>query len=190
MSGSFWLDSKTGVRYTLGRPFSYGDINYTKQGATAETFKSLGFKEVQIQPRPDDAFYVISGPDDSGAYNATPRDHGELVEGYVRQQADTCHSLLSGSDWMVVRKDEVGKSIPADWETYRKEVRATCDQRQLLITGTKDTPALEKLVKAPAEVPVDPADPDAGMKPNPEPHLEPWPLDPDQQAELAKQATK
>ena len=190
MSGSFWLDSKTGTRYTLGRPFSYGDINYTKQGATAETFKSLGFKEVQIQPRPDDAFYIISGPDDTGAYNATPRDHVQLVEGYVRQFADECNSILSHSDWMVIRKDETAKAIPADWHQFREDCRDVCGNRQAAVMNTKDTAALEKLVKAPAEVPVDPDDPDAGMKPNPEPHLEPWPLDPDQQAEMAKQAAK
>ena len=177
---SFWLDSKTGTRYTLGRPFSYGDINYTKQGATAETFKSLGFKEVQIQPRPDDAFYIISGPDDNGDYNATPRDHLDLVENWVIDQSNQANQILSHSDWMVIRKDENGTDIPGAYVTFREEVRNVCGTRQQSLMETKTTQELETLVKAPAMVPIDPADPSKGLKPNPDPHLEPWPEDPEE----------
>ena len=77
MSGSFWLDELTDVRYYEGRAFSYGEgedrINYTKAGATPETFAGLGFVQVQIEARPDDRFYWVSGPDDTGAYTATPK---------------------------------------------------------------------------------------------------------------------
>ena len=182
MSGTFWLDESTAKRYTLGRPFSYGGINYTRQGATAETFKSLGFKEVFIKPRPDDAFWIVSGPDDNGDYNATPRDHVELVESWVIQQNEQATQILSASDWMVIRKDENGTAVPAEYTTFREAVRNCCGVRQQTLMETKDTPALEKVCKAPAEVPIDPADPSKGMKPNPDPHLEPWPRDPEELA--------
>ena len=38
----FYLDPETQKRYTIGRPFSYGDINYTRDGATHATFIGLG----------------------------------------------------------------------------------------------------------------------------------------------------
>ena len=81
---SFWLDQSTNVRYYPGRAFVYGDMQYTKKGATPETFTSLGFVEVPIQDRPDDSFYWVTGPDDTGAYTSTPKDHVELVEFFSR----------------------------------------------------------------------------------------------------------
>ena len=178
---SFFLSPESD-RYTVGRAFTYNGVQYSSQGATAETFKGLGFTEVQIQPRPDDAFYIVSGPDDTGAYNSTPRDHGQLVHSYIKQAADDCHAILAPTDWYVVRKIETGEEIPMDWELYRTGVRNTCAHRQQDILQTKNTAELEALIKAPAEIPVDPMDPDAGMKPNPDPHLEPWPRDPEELA--------
>ena len=184
---SFWLDQTTDKRYNVGRPFSYGDMNYTKAGATAETFKDLGFTEVQIDPRPDDRFYIINGQcKDDGSWDAQPRDLAELKDSFSGQDRATEGSLLASSDWMVTRKAEKGVDIPADWEAYRDDVRAMGDANRAKIKAVKSVAKLQELVTAPAEVPVDPKDPDAGMKPNPDPHLGPWPLDPDAQAELAK----
>ena len=186
---SFFLDQSTAKRYYTRRGFTFNGIQYTAQGATPATFLSLGFKEVQIQQRPDDAFYIVSGPDDTGAYNATPRDHIDLVENWVIQQNDQCNSILSGSDWMVTRKEETGTEIPPDYVTFRAECRSTCGLRQQSLMETKDTPALEALVKAPAFIP-DPNDPGKQI-PNPDPHLAPWPEDPmtvEQEARRAKRA--
>ena len=173
---SFWLDQSTDTRYYPGRAFVYGDMQYTTKGATPETFTSLGFVEVQTQRRPDDKFYVVTGPDDSGAYTATPRDHVELVENYVIQENKTCNALLSGSDWMVTRKEETGADIPPDYVTFRAECRSTCGLRQQAEMETTTTQELEALVTAPAFIP-DPNDP-TKVIPNPAPHLTPWPEDP------------
>ena len=190
---SFWLDQSTDTRYYPGRAFVYGDMQYTKKGATPETFTSLGFVEVQIQQRPDDNFYWVTGPDDTGAYTSTPRDHVELVEEYVIKENQSCNALLSGSDWMVTRKEEIGTPIPPDYVTFRAECRNVCGARQQAEMETKTTQELEALVKAPAFVPVDPDDPSKGMKPNPDPHLTPWPEDPmtvEQEARRAKRAAE
>ena len=87
---------------------------------------------------------------------------------------------------MVIRYQETGKDIPKDWEGYRLAVRSVGDARVSKIKAVKSVGKLQELIDAPAEVPVDPQDPDAGMKPNPAAHLDPWPLDPDAQAEAAK----
>ena len=173
---SFWLDQSTDIRYFLARPFVYGDMQYTSKGATPETFASLGFVEVPIQERPDDQFYIVTGPDDTGAYTSVPRDHVELVENWVISENQQCNSILSGSDWMVTRKDETGTEIPPDYVTFRAECRSTCGLWQQSLMETTTTQELEALVKAPAFIP-DPLDPTREIV-NPNPHLAPWPEDP------------
>lgn len=184
---SFFLDQATAKRYTVGRPFTHGDTNYTAAGANAKTFKELGFIEVQIQPRPDDRFYINNGQcKDDGTWDSTPRDLAGLKEGFIAEQKAQQGSILSASDWMVTRKQETGRDIAADWAAYRQAVRDVGDARVAKIKAVKSVARLEALITAPAEVPVDLDDLDAGMKPNPAAHLDPWPLDPDAQAELAK----
>ena len=156
---SFFLDQSTAKRYNVGRPFTYGDINYTAQGATAETFKGLGFKEVQIQPRPDDRYYIISGPNDDGSYNADPRDLGQLKDSFLQESRTQEGQILSGSDWMFARQAETGEAVPQAWLTYRGEVRSTGDANRIRISATKTVDELQKLMSG---------------------ELEPWPQDPTQ----------
>lgn len=190
MAGSFWLDESTSIRYTVGRAFSYGEgedrINYTKAGATPQTFASLGFVEVQVDPTPDSRFYTYSNPENDGTYQTTPRaledatDEGGAVtsglkSNFIAEQKRTAGSLLSPSDWYVTREAETGTAVPAEITTYRAAVRTTCDSREAAITAVTTVEELEALVKAPDIVLADPTDPDSGMIENPEAHLEPWP---------------
>ena len=163
----FWLDQTTDKRYNEGRPFSYGDINYTAAGATAETFTSLGFTEVLIQPRPDDRFYIVSGPDNKGQYQATPRDLDDSTDpdtGVVTpglktqwklQDKQQANSLLSPSDWMVTRKAETNIDMKPEWEQYRSAIRTTGPIRSNQINDVKTVEELESLDLSPwPDVPV------------------------------------
>lgn len=209
MAGSFWLDESTSIRYNEGRAFSYGEgedrINYTAAGATPETFASLGFVLVNIQPRPDDRFYIVSGPDDTGAYTAIPRelddepvidpktgkpmvdDKGNpviqrgLKSQWEEQQRQTTHSVLDNTDWYVTRKADIGVEIPADIQQFRDNMRLTCGLREDQISQVTTVEQLEALVTNPAFIP-NPDDPSGPPIPNPAPHLLPWPEDPTQQA--------
>ena len=189
---SFWLDETAtpAKRYYEGRAFVYGEgddkVQYTKAGATPATFASLKFKEVIIDPRPwDDNFYIVSGPDNDGHYNATPRDHIQMVGSYVQQEAETCKSLLAQTDWMVIRKMETGTEIPPEWAKHREDCRNVCGLRQQAEMETKDTLELEALVKAPAEIYDEQA---KTFSENPQKHLTPWPVDPVTQAQMNKPA--
>ena len=115
-----------GTRYFLGVPFSYNEINYTRDGATHETFTSLGFKQVNSEPRPDDRYYVVNTyPDDEGRWQVEERDIREIKEDAVATAKDVAASLLSDSDWYVVRQIETGKAIPKDVLKFRSAVRTT-----------------------------------------------------------------
>ena len=123
----FYL-SPEGDRYYLGRAFSYyalddegeflrdplydedgeptgeyGEIltfNYPASSANAETFEKLSFTPVVIQQRPDDAYYIVSGPDETGAYSATPRDLNQVKLGKIQEQLQTAQQLLTATDWL------------------------------------------------------------------------------------------
>lgn len=175
---SFWLDQSTSIRYTVGRPFSYNGVNYTAAGATPATFSSLKFVEVICNPRPDDAYYWVTGPDDKGHYTPQPKDLATLQVNFEDQSKQQQYNLLGQTDWMFARKAETGTAIPPEYLTWRTDIRAVGEANRLKIAGTLSVSELEALMKAPAEVPVDPDDPDAGVQPNPDPHLEPWPKSP------------
>ena len=81
----FYKDSN-GNRYTIGRPFTYNNNYYTKAGATHETFISLGFTQVIVAGRPDDQYYVVTGPNIDGQYTSTPRDLDMLKLAQIKKQ--------------------------------------------------------------------------------------------------------
>lgn len=149
----FYLDTQTNTRYYLGRAFSYGNKNYLPSGATHETFVSLGFTQVVPQQRPDDRFYIVSGPDNTGAYTATPRDLAQLKTAYIRETKRTAYQMLQATDWYVVRMMELGYNespVPVDITTFRAAVRSASDARCLQFEGVTSLASLEALVTAPS----------------------------------------
>ena len=75
------------------------------------------------QPRADDRFYWVSGPNLDGSWTAIPKDLDGLKKTWTAQFKQTAYSMLLPSDWLVVRKQENNTGIPADWTTYREAVR-------------------------------------------------------------------
>ena len=169
-------------RYYLGTPFEYGGNRYTVAGATHANFISLGFKQVVPEARPDSRFYVVAGPDGQGKYDKTPRDLDTTQAKFCSEQAVTANQNLQSTDYLYARAAEQTRSgsdpvaVPTSLVTQREEVRAVCKTNCALIMTTKNIEELEALVKAPALVREDPADPNTGMIPNPNPHLDPLPV--------------
>ena len=91
---------------------------------------------------------------------------------WKRAQNKAAKSLLSESDWMVVREAEGGTALPSTWKTYRAAVRTKCNERQTQIAGVSSNTKLKELVDAPAKV----TDPDTGnIVDNTNPFLVLWP---------------
>ena len=168
--------SPEGGRYYLGRAFTYKDVQYTKAGATDATFTELGFTKVTNQQRPDDRFYIVTGPNNTGAYNSTPRDLASTQLAFVQKQLQHAQQLLTASDWLYIRADEANAAaVPPSVQTERDAVRSVMDTNCDLICGTSSIPELEALIKAPAEIAEDESAEDRVMVANPQPHLEPYP---------------
>lgn len=172
---SFWLDPATNKRYNEGRAFTYNNVQYTRAGATSATFTSLGFNAVIVGARPDDRFYIVSGPANDGTYSSTARDLATLKDNFKRQMKLEARSILKTTDWLVVRLAENSDAIPAAVATFRDNIRTVADDNCTKIDACADVAALKALIDAPREVLVDENDPAqgyqanvAGLTPNPD----------------------
>jgi len=65
---------------------------------------------------------------------------------WKQQQSDYASSVLSQSDWRVIKAREIGGQVPIDWFNYRKAVRSACNTRQGEIDKVADVPALKELL--------------------------------------------
>ena len=164
----------------LDIPFTVDGIQYPPNWlrlATPEDRARIGITEVPDQPRPNDAFYWVSGPDDQGNYTAIPKDLAGLKTTWSAQFRQIAYTSLLQSDWMVVRKTENNTAIPADWTTYRESVRTTCELAIGDMEAATDIDAFIASVNA-VQWPVSPDQQAMFPAPvTPEP-VEPEPVDP------------
>ena len=88
---------------------------------------------------------------------ATPRDLDDLKTEHKKVITNQAYSLLQPNDWYVVRQQEAGTDIPADWSTYRSGVRSTAADMQSKIDAVTTVDQLAALyVYNDAEPPVRP----------------------------------
>ena len=188
----YYVDQSTQKRYRIGTPFEYNEIRYTKAGASHAKFMELGFKQVIPEPRPDDVYYIVSGPDITGKYNSTPRQledstdaDGNVVHGLKWQKKERSwqqsERLLDMTDWWITYQTEYDQA-PANPETckkmeeYRALVRFVQLTRETMIDACSDVDELKALMDAPAEI----YDPENDQwLPNPNPYLPAFPPAPD-----------
>ena len=150
----FYTDSNNN-RYRIGKPFEYEGYYYGTALATHAKFMELGFTQVIVQQRPDDKYYVVSGPDSTGAYSSTPRDLADLKLNFKLQQKQTAHQTLRQTDWYVIRSMELGvvaAAVPVSISDFRAAYRAAADARCAEIDACTTVEELETLMKAPAQL--------------------------------------
>ena len=136
---------------------------------------SIGLVEVAVQPKPDERFYWVTGPDITGAYTSVERaledvptvdDHGVpvidpdtlvqlstpgLKSQWIAQTKATQGSLLAQSDWAIVRRADTGIEVPAAIQQYRNEVRLAAAMIEDRITQAADLAAFRALFDAPTD---------------------------------------
>jgi len=71
-----------------------------------------------------------------------------LKSNYIAQFKATANSLLSQTDWTVIRKAERGVDIPADVASKRAAVLAECDRLIAAVTAAQDMPAFIAAVQS------------------------------------------
>ena len=145
----------------------------------AATKASIGLVEISVQPKPDERFYWVTGPDLTGAYTSVPReledrkevdDNNDPILGpdgkqivtlglksqYIAQTKATQGSLLSATDWAYIRKTDTGVEVPADIQQYRNEVRLAAGIIEDQITQCTTLDAFIALFDTPVDANGDP----------------------------------
>ena len=153
----FYLDSQLN-RYYVGRAFTYNEIQYTRAGATHETFVELGFTPVTIQARPDDRFYIVGSVNNDGSYQSSPRDVEELKTSFIASLKSEAHTILSRTDWYIIRALESGilgtpSTVPAGASNYRSQIRSVVDAREAAIAACTTVQELKTVIDTPVEYP-------------------------------------
>jgi len=132
------LDGKT-LQYD--RAFTHEGISYPANWlrlTTLEEKQAIGIYEVADNTQSwDQRFYW-------GIDN--PKDLDQLKANYTAEQNYIAGTLLSPSDWRVVKASEVADySVPSEWLDYRAEVRSVCNTRQAEIDEVTTVEALKEL---------------------------------------------
>lgn len=166
----FMLDNKP---LAVDAPFTHNDIQYPANWlrlATAEEKAAIGITEVADPVAYDDRFYWSPGnPKALEDLPAVKQDGTPLmVQVYdpeteamvdtdkqviqrglksqmIAQVKATAGSLLSQTDWMVIRKAERNVEIPASIAAYRAAVVAAADANEAAISACASVEALAAL---------------------------------------------
>jgi len=134
---------------------------------SADEKKAAGISEVVMQPFPDQRLYSSSHNDDGtvssiaksltdvnevdqdgkaildadGNQLTSPGVKSNLKNEVKTQQA----SLLSQTDWAIVRKADKGTAVPSNIQTWRDAIRTKATEMETAIDNAADTAAVEAL---------------------------------------------
>jgi hypothetical protein len=103
---------------------------------------ALGIVDVVYSTRPSDTYYWVSENAPVYAdgvvtinFTATPKDLFTLQNNAVTAVQQQAWSLLSPTDWMVVKAFETSTKIADNWNTWRAEIRTQCNAQVAAITA-------------------------------------------------------
>jgi len=151
----FILDGKP---LSPDRAFTHDGIQYPANWlrlSTLEEKQAIGITEVPDPAPYDQRFYW--GYDADG--HLIPKDHGELCKLWIGNTRQTANSLLTPTDWQVVREADNGTAMDPAWKSWRESVRLAANEKVLYIGTTNDTDELAAYITGSA-YPVWPNDPD------------------------------
>jgi hypothetical protein len=128
-----------------GTAFEWDNISYPANWcnlSTPEEKAAIGMVDVVYGAQPSDVYYWISQDAPVYAdgvvtinYTATPKDLFMLQNNAVTAVQQQAYTILSPSDWRVVKGYETKSAIPTDWNTWRQEIRTQCDAQIIAITN-------------------------------------------------------
>ena len=110
---------------------------------------ALNIKEVIEDPKPDSRLYFWSMSGGKIESWAKPLDDSEGVVGvkttFKNAVKDQQGSLLSQTDWAIIRKADKGTAIPSNIQTWRDAIRDTATEMENAIDNSTDTDAVARL---------------------------------------------
>jgi hypothetical protein len=150
----FILDGRT---LSPDAPFQHLGIRYPANWlrlASPEEREAIGIQEIPDPPSWDQRFAWGYREDGTLIW----KDHAQLVEQWTQQTRTTANTLLSPTDWIIIREADNGKVADPVLKTWREEVRLAAGSKVFEIQQTADTPALAAYITG-ADYPAWPRDP-------------------------------
>lgn len=129
----------------LDRPFEADGTLYPANWlrlSSPEAREAIGITWVPDPPIYDQRFYW--GYTTSGTL--IPKDHAGLVEEWNGTTAQTANSLLTPTDWMVIREADNGTVMPSGLKTWRQDIRYACENKVTMIDLTTTTEELANYI--------------------------------------------
>ena len=77
------------------------------------------------------------------SYGSSEKNADDLKVQMKKKVKQIASSILTHSDWMSIREHDGGTAMPADWKTYRAEVRATSNIKEAEINALLDLDAVK-----------------------------------------------
>ena len=141
--------------YTRPKAITIGDVNYPQNifmlwssdeleaiGIYSVVVDNSNFKNPSYYINTNQSFDFANDVVTASYGTATPKnlddktdpDTGDVTHGlkwnHDQLIINQAYGLLQPNDWYVVRESEAGTSIPADWTTFRTDVRSTAADMQ------------------------------------------------------------
>jgi len=168
--------------YTRPKAITIGDVSYPQNIFmlwSSDELEAIGIYEVVVDDSnfKNPSYYINTNQSFDFANDvvtasygtATPKqlddttdpDTGDVTHGlkwnHNQVIINQAYGLLQPNDWYVVREQEAGTPIPADWSTFRTDVRSTAADMQSKINACTTVDELAALyVYNDAEPPVRP----------------------------------
>lgn len=143
----------------LDVPFTHNGVQYPANWLRLTTFEekqAIGITE-EADPIPhDQRYYWDTGiPKQLEDETVTSEDGRTYIQRglktqHILQTKETANSLLSPTDWYVVRKFERNIDIPADIVSYRNDVILVAEEREELISAVTTVEELKALYESSA----------------------------------------
>jgi len=92
------------------------------------------------------------------------KDHAPLVQEYIGHIKRNAGSLLSNTDWLVIRETDNGTPVPDEWRTWRESIRTAAGVKVVAIEATTTTEELAAYITG-ADYPTWPLDPSSPTGP-------------------------
>jgi len=112
---------------------------------SVEEKAAIGIEEIIEESPPDSRFYRWSQNKD-GTINSSEKPVQTVKDSFITQIKSTQNSILSHTDWVIIRQADSGEDIPAEIKTYRDSVRVRGDEMEAAVTGAGSIAQLEALM--------------------------------------------
>lgn len=138
----------------LDVPFTHNGVQYPANWLRLTTFEekqAIGITEEPDSIPHDQRYYWDIGIPKQLEDETVNTEDGRtyiqtgLKTQHILQTKETANSLLSQTDWYVVRKFERNIDIPADIASYRNDVISVAEEREELISAVTTVEELKSL---------------------------------------------